>query len=438
MTTQDTRPVALSVFGPEGRIGTLYPDEPLSFAYNSEWLAASAATPLHPDIPLAAGRIDSPFVTAFFENLLPEGDQRKLIISREKVSSIYGLLWKVGGESAGSVVLLPEGEVPQAPVYQQLTWDQVDVLAHAAIRWEEREAIERAAKNFPKPRMSLSGAQHKLLLFIDRDGIPYRPMGSSPSTHILKPDIVRTDINIFASAANETITMLLATACGLPTAQVAYQAETQACLITRYDRQRQDDSNVRRIWQADFCQLLGVQSDVKYEQDGGPGFKDCFDLLKRSTQPAQDQRDLLRWLFFNLCTGNNDSHAKNLSMITSGRGMRLAPFYDLMCTRVYSGLGHRFAFSIAGESDPGKLGTEHFTELARLLAIGPRYVLKTGRDMATAVETNVPTVANQVLPLLTPSQRILAERIIDKTRSLARKLRQRLDDNVIELESDTR
>jgi len=438
MTTQDTRPVALSVFGPEGRIGTLYPDEPLRFAYNSEWLAASAATPLHPDIPLAAGRIDSPFVTAFFENLLPEGDQRKLIISREKVSSIYGLLWKVGGESAGSVVLLPEGEVPQAPVYQQLTWDQVDVLAHAAIRWEEREAIERAAKNFPKPRMSLSGAQHKLLLFIDRDGTHCRPMGSSPSTHILKPDIVRTDINIFASAANETISMLLATACGLPTAQVAYQAETQACLITRYDRQRQDDSNVRRIWQADFCQLLGVQSDVKYEQDGGPGFKDCFDLLKRSTQPAQDQRDLLRWLFFNLCTGNNDSHAKNLSMIASGRGMRLAPFYDLMCTRVYSGLGHRFAFSIAGESDPGKLGTEHFTELARLLAIGPRYVLKTGRDMATAVETNVPAAANQVLPLLAPSQRVLAERIIDKTRSLARKLRQRLDDNVIELESDAR
>lgn len=436
MTTQDTRPAALSVFGPEGRIGTLYPDEPLSFAYSSEWLAAPAATPLHPDIPLATGRIDSPFVAAFFENLLPEGDQRKLISTREKVSSVYGLLWKVGGESAGSVVLLPEGEEPQAPVYQRLTWNQVDALAHAATRSEEREAIERAAKDLPKPRMSLSGAQHKLLLFLDRDGTPCRPMGSSPSTHILKPDIVRNDINIFASAANETITMLLAKECGLPTAHVVYQAETQACLITRYDRERLHDGYVRRVWQADFCQLLGIQSDVKYEQDGGPGFKDCFDLLKRSTQPAQDQRDLLRWLFFNLCTGNNDSHAKNLSMIATGRGMRLAPFYDLMCTRVYSGLGHRFAFSIAGETDPGKLGTEHFTELARQLAIGPRYVLKTARDMATAVETNVPAAAEQVLPFLAPSQRILAERIIDKTRSLARRLRQRIDNTAVELESD--
>ncbi len=436
MAMQDTRPAALSVFFPEGQIGTLYPTEPLSFAYCDEWLAAPSALPLHPGMPLTAGRIDSPFVDAFFENLLPEGDQRKLISSREKVSSVYGLLWKVGGESAGSIVLLPEGEAPQAPIYQQLTWDQVDALAHAAARPQEREAIERAAKDFPKPRMSISGAQHKLLLFLDRDGTPCRPMGNSPSTHILKPDIVRNDINIFASAANETITMLLAMECGLPTAQVAYQVDTQACLIARYDRERLHDGNVRRIWQADFCQLLGVQSDVKYEQDGGPGFKDCFDLLKQSAQPAQDQRNLLRWLFFNLCTGNNDSHAKNLSMMASGRGIRLAPFYDLMCTRVYSGLGHRFAFSIAGETDPGKLGADHFTELARLLAIGPKYVLKTGHDMATAVENGIPAAAAKVLPSLAPSQKILAERIIDKTRSLARKLKQRIDNKAIEVEGD--
>lgn len=420
-------PASLSVFGPDGRIGTLYPGPPLRFEYCPSWLALPGAMPLHPRIPLGAGRIDSAFVTAFFENLLPEGDQRRHLTTREQVSTVYGLLWKIGGESAGSIVLLPEGEQPQPPSYQCLTWDQVDALAHAGMHPAELDAIERAAQGMPRPRMSLSGAQHKLALYIGDDGMPCRPMGNSPSTHILKPDIVRNDINIFASAANETIMMLLADACGLPTAQVAYQSQTRACLVTRYDRERRPDGSVRRLWQADFCQLLGVQSDVKYEHDGGPGFKQCFDLLKQSTQPAIDQRNLLRWLFFNLCTGNNDSHAKNLSMIASGRGMRLAPFYDLMCTRVYPGLGSGFAFAIAGETNPGQLTPTQFNELARSLDIAPKYLLKLGRDMAASIDAGIEGAAARVLPFLATGQDILVERIMAKTRSMTRKLAARLD-----------
>ena len=349
-----------------------------------------------------------------------------LISMREQVSTTFGLLSKVGGECAGSIVLLPDGEEPQAPIYQQLTWEQVRALTYNGTRIEEREEIERAAQGLPKPRMSISGAQYKLLLYIQKDEKPSRPMGSSPSTHILKPDIVRPDINVFASAANETIIMLAAHKCGLPTAKVSYQPVTHACLVERYDRKLGEDGVVRRVWQADFCQLLGKSSEVKYEYDGGPNFNDCFALLKQSTQPGVDQRNLLRWLFFNLYTGNNDSHAKNLSMIASGRGMRLAPFYDLMCTRVYTGLGSRFAFSIAGESDPEQLTVAHFVELAKSLSIGPKYLQKLAKEMADAVEEAVPAATAQVIPLLEPSQRVLAERVIEKVGSIIRRMRKRI------------
>lgn len=419
-------PAALSVFAPDGLMGTLYPSEPLSFRYSRGWLDRPGAQPLHPALPLGAEPIDSPFVTAFFENLLPEGDQRKLISMREQVSTVFGLLARVGGESAGSVVLLPEGEEPGRPVYQSLTWAQVNALVHRDANPAEREAIEKAAAGLPKPRMSISGAQHKLLLVIDANGLPYRPMGSSPSTHILKPDIVRNDISVFASAANETIMMLAAQGCGLPTAAVSYQPATRACLVERYDRRRLEDGTLQRLWQADFCQLLGKPSDVKYEHDGGPGFDECYALLKTSTQPGVDQRHLLRWLFFNLYTGNNDSHAKNLSMIAAGRGMRLAPFYDLMCTRAYTGLGSQFAFSIAGETDPGKLGREHLAALAAQLGVGPRYLDKLARDMARGVDTAVPAAAAEVMPLLAPGERVLAQRITDKVLSITRRMRQRL------------
>jgi serine/threonine-protein kinase HipA len=72
------------------------------------------------------------------------------------------------------------------------------------------------------------------------------------------------------------------------------------------------------------------------------------DLLDKSTKPTVDRLQLLRWLFFDPCAGNDYSHAKDLSIIATSGGLCLAPFYDLMCTRVYSSLAAKFAFAIAG------------------------------------------------------------------------------------------
>lgn len=343
-------PDALWVYSGNDHVGTLYRTEPLSFAYSDAWISVPDQRPIHPDLPIAPGRLDSEYVHAFFENLLPEGDQRKLISVREHVSSVFGLLAAVGGESAGAYSLVPEGETPQEPIYQKLTWEQVSLLVHADGQHSlERQQLEAAVADLPKPRMSLSGAQLKMLLYID-DGVPHRPMGASPSTHILKPDILRTDINLFASSVNETLVMRAAFICGLPMAKVSYQNVAKACLVERYDRIFQTDGTVKRLWQADLCQLSGRPSDVKYELDGGPGLAECFKLVgTNSSAPGVDQRHLLGWLLFNLYVGNTDAHAKNLSILATDEGMRLAPFYDMMCTRVYAGLGSNMAMAIGGE-----------------------------------------------------------------------------------------
>ncbi|NRR31911.1 type II toxin-antitoxin system HipA family toxin [Oxalobacteraceae bacterium] len=427
MATSDRLPDALWVYGPDELVGTLHHTDPLSFSYSDAWLAKPDATPIHPALPLAAGQIVTPYVAAFFENLLPEGEQRRLISVREQVSSVFGLLSRVGGESAGEYVLVPEGEQPQASTYQALNWEQVNVLLHAsAAQADERDAIERAAQGMPTPRMSISGAQYKILLYLDEQGNPARPMGNAPATHILKPDILRNDISVFASAVNETIVMLAAAKCGLPTAHVCYQPVTKSCLVERYDRVRQPDGALRRMWQADFCQLLGKQSGVKYEHDGGPTFKDCYDLMKTSAQPAVDQLRLLRWLFFNLCAGNNDSHAKNLSMIATPAGLRLAPFYDLMCTRVYPGLGAHFAFTIAGESEPGKLTQDHIRELAGTLGVAPRYLQKLAGEVARLVAAAIPAAAADVLPGLAAGERVMAERLVHRITSISTRMHNRL------------
>jgi serine/threonine-protein kinase HipA len=419
-------PASLQVTMGQRLVGTLYPTDPLSFEYSAQWLASAEAKPLHPHMKLMPGRLSTPELHAFFENLLPEGDQRRLIGLRCQVSSVFGLLAMVGGDTAGSIVVAPEGQAPAEPVYQDLSWEQVNALVHAdAASIREREAIEAAAAGLPRPRISISGAQFKLLLLLTPAGMPRRPMGSSPSTHILKPDMVRSDIPVFATAVNEAIVMRAARICGLPTANASYQPVAKACLIERYDRLRRPDGSLERLWQADFCQLLGKPSGVKYEHDGGPGFRDCYALLGDSAQPAVDRRNLLRWLFFNLYVGNHDSHAKNLSLLATSDGLRLAPFYDLMSTRVYSGLGPGFAFSIGGEFEPGKMSAEHLAALSRSLGVTPRYLAKLAFELAEQVEQAIARAAEEVAPCLDPGQKVLAERLVQLIRSNAGQMRKR-------------
>ncbi len=68
--------------------------------------------------------------------------------------------------------------------------------------------------------------------------------------------------------------------------------------------------------QEDFCQVLGVLPEMKYEQEGGPGFADCFRLVQEwSAEPILDSLNLLKWALFNFLIGNADAHAKNLSFL---------------------------------------------------------------------------------------------------------------------------
>lgn len=431
-------PPSLSVFIDDQLVGAIYPTDPLSFAYDNAYLASPGAAPISGDIPLSAGANSTPAVHAFFENLLPEGDQRKIISLQKHVSTVYGLLAAAGGDTAGALCILPQGQLPIRSIYQRLTWEQVNALVHSDHKYaRERAEIEAQAAGLPPPRISLSGAQFKLLLALDEHGMPLRPMGSTPSTHILKPDIVRGDIHLFDTAANEAIVMRAATYCEMPTASVSYQSIAKACLVERFDRQVQSDGSIRRLWQADLCQLLSKPSDVKYELDGGPTFKECFELIgKISVQPGPDKINLLKWLFFNLYVGNNDSHAKNLSILVTKEGPRLAPFYDLMSTRVYTGLGPNFAFSIGGEFEPGKMTGAHLKDLARSLKVSPKFLRAVADDMATAVIKAVPRAAAD--PTLGVPQSVLTSRLEQKIGSITKRTVGRLLNENVQDEGNAR
>ena len=99
--------------------------EPLSFSYSQDCLSGLISVPFSSIIPLKAGAISTIDVTAYFENLLPEGEQRKLLEAKNHVSTVFGLLSTVGGDTAGSLMILPEGKTPQPDEYLAVTWQDI-------------------------------------------------------------------------------------------------------------------------------------------------------------------------------------------------------------------------------------------------------------------------------------------------------------------------
>ncbi|WP_085315430.1 type II toxin-antitoxin system HipA family toxin [Derxia lacustris] len=413
------RPDRLDVYCGDDLVGSLADAAPLVFEYAPGWLARPAPWPLAA-IPLMVGPQASAAVQACFENLLPEGELRAYLADQRHASTLFSLLLEVAGDTAGGFVLLPGGQTPQPPSYEATSWA---ALAER-LRSGPAAALDLMGDN---ARISLAGAQDKTGIALFDDGLPRLPLGTSPSTHILKPDIRRLD-KVWASAANETLVMRAAAHCGLPTAEVFFEPATHACVVRRFDRIALADGRLGRLRQYDFCQLSGTVSDRKYEKEGGPGIVACADLIRRySSQPAVDLRRLVEWIVFNLCVGNNDSHAKNLSLyIAADRRTTLTPFYDLMCTQLYPGLSKEFAFAVGGRLLPGEIGRPELEAMARELGMKPAFVVRLAAAMAQRVPAAMAQAVAQIAPQLSPTERVLAERLQAFASGTARKLAARL------------
>ena len=397
-------PPKLDVFLNDDLVGTIHDTSPLAFEYASTWLARNYRLGIS-TIPLQPGLNDAAVVEAAFENLLPEGELRHYLALRHKASTLFSMLLEVAGDTAGGFIILPFGQTPAAPVYEVSSWARLAARLGGA----SASAMDIKGSN---ARISLAGAQDKTSLAIFADGVPRIPAGTAPSTHILKPDIRRL-AKVWHSAANETIMMLTAAKCGLPAADVFYEPKTSSCVVRRFDRIVREDGALERLIQYDFCQLSGTVSERKYEKEGGPGAAACAALIRQySSQPAADLRHFVGWILFNLFTGNNDSHAKNLSLLHSpGAGTRLAPFYDLMCTRLYPGLSQEFAFAIGGETAPGSITQQHIAALAVQLNMRPAFIINQAVALAKKLPAALEEAIAETLPSLSPCATTLANRL---------------------------
>jgi len=303
-------------------------DDLWAFAYAPEWAAAENAFDLSPALPRsqrmhADGATSRP-VQWYFDNLLPEENLRVVLAKEAKLEAedAFGLLAYFGAESAGSLVLRAPGP-PQASESGLIPLT-LETLSHRIASLPRDSLIKDAPK-----RMSLAGAQHKLLVVM-KGGELFEPVGDTPSTHILKPNPISDDYRF--SVVNEYFTMRLAKATGLDVPNVHKRYVPQPVyLVDRFDRT--NDDPVRRIHVIDSCQLLNKSRAFKYT---AARVETLAEAIKHCRAKAAARLHIYRWLVFNVLVGNGDNHLKNLSFIVKPDGVGVAPAYDLLSTAVYS------------------------------------------------------------------------------------------------------
>jgi len=325
----------LLVFLNGRRVGELrrFASGAIAFAYHPDWLAWDHAIPVSLSLPLREERYVGDRVIAVFENLLPDGEIRRRLAERVRADGhdAYGLLTKVGNECVGALQFLPDGAEPgPAGAVEGRPIDDAEV-AHKIAHLASSPLGVDEADEF---RISLAGAHEKmaLLWWKDRWHVPH---GTTPTTHILKPQIGRlpNGIDLSESVENEFLCMKMTAALGLPTAEVDITsfADRRVLVVKRFDRAWDSQQRLLRLPQEDCCQALSVPPDLKYQADGGPDTNRILELLKGSDDPAADRRQFLLTQMVFWLLAATDGHAKNTSLfLRAGGRFRLTPVYDVL------------------------------------------------------------------------------------------------------------
>ena len=347
----------------------------IRFAYAHGYVGPALSASMPPR-PAPYGNAEA---RAYFDNLLPEGAQRLVVVPEGREGTrpfdgndVIGLLSALGGECPGAVMITSEGEPP--PKVPGVLPDDYAPLTDAEVEGMLRDAA-RGRIPAQGDRVSLPGVQRKVALSTIDGGETFLKavaMGV-PSTHFLKVDPAN-DPRFEGGVVSELLCMRVAAAVGLPVADVdVFSFDTlNALLVRRYDRVVSANGTVRRLHQEDAAQALGLDRRLKYEKEArkaskNAGISALMGPFAALTAAPGDTRDIIRRaLFLNWLLGNNDAHMKNFSLLhpADGGPPALAPLYDIVSVESLPGGWKEMAMPINGVAMAPAVGAADIEWLA--------------------------------------------------------------------------
>jgi len=322
------------------RVGNIYqsPSGALRFVYLENWRESRDAYPLSLSLPLTAQEHRGNAIDAFLWGLLPD-NQRTL----EHYGRLFGvsarnpvaLLAHIGADCAGAVQFASpesaddlEGAASRRGAIEWLTEKEVA----EELKTVREQGIPGASRG-TVGQFSLAGAQPKIAL-LEEHGKWGRPDGRVPTNRILKPP--SGAFRGFAENEHFCLELAASLQLGSVASRVMRFGSEVAIVVHRFDRALRRGQWFR-IHQEDFCQALGVMPTQKYENEGGPGIPDLISLLQEaSTKPDEDIARFIRATALNWVLAATDAHAKNYALLHGPRGVRLAPFYDILSYLPYA------------------------------------------------------------------------------------------------------
>jgi serine/threonine-protein kinase HipA len=377
----------------------------IDFRYHRDWLGWRAAFPISLSLPLREDRYIGAAVVNVFDNLLPDSVAIRKRIAEQvgaEGSDAYSMLTAIGRDCVGALQFLPDGidpgppgKVEGDPVGTSEIGDIIRNLASAPLGLGEEDDF----------RISIAGAQDKTAL-LRRRGKWYKPIGTTATTDILKPQIGRlpNGIDLSNSVENEYLCLKLLAAFGVPTAKAEMTdfGGRRTLIVERFDRWWTRDQRLLRLPQEDCCQALSVPPTRKYQSDGGPGIGSILALLKGSDTPDADLATFLRANIAFWLIGATDGHAKNFSIFLGpGAGFRLTPLYDVLSAQpsLDSSQIQRRKFKLAMSVGKSRhyaiddIMPRHFIQTAELSGVSAALVRSIFDDLAQSAQHSFEQVA---------------------------------------------
>ncbi|WP_167670708.1 type II toxin-antitoxin system HipA family toxin [Allopusillimonas ginsengisoli] len=282
--------------------------------------------------PKVAGMVGN--LPPVFDQNIPEGALRAYLVNRYlKVITDMGdfeLLHLAGNRTIGRIRVVPHGQSPDGkrPVVPSLK----EVLATTDSQQLLEELFEKMAHH-----SGVSGVQPKVL-FSDKQSDETLDQQNISGRHrlTLQQDgyILKAAGRDFPSLAiNEYLCLYASKMSGLATAHAELSDDGQVLAIKRFDL---DEQTGHPIGFEDMASLSALTAHDKYKGS----YEEMVKTMAAMLAP-QERRALMVEVFKSIAlscaVGNGDAHLKNFGLLYEDPTItpRLAPVYDVCCTRAY-------------------------------------------------------------------------------------------------------